>query len=182
MTQPASVQEVLSKLLDLLDRLGIRGALIGGLAVATWGSPRSTEDIDLLAEVAASQELEAALRAGGWRVSWHRGGSDDPIPLLLRLEWVHGGPEVDVICTTRPWERAILDRAVQVTLPGGARVPVVAPADLIVLKLMAGGPQDLVDVADLLRRPGAMPELEERAAERGVLDLLRSVRKAIETD
>ena len=159
MTQPASLQEVLSKLLDLLDRLGIRGALIGGLAVATWGVPRSTEDVDLLAELTASPELEAALRAAGWQASWQWGGSDDPIPLLLRLEWAHGGPEIDVILATRPWERAMLDRAVQVTLPGGRRVPVVTPEDLIVLKLLAGGPQDLIDVADLLGRCGPMPEL-----------------------
>ena len=182
MTQPASLQEVLSKFLDLLDREGIRGALIGGLAVATWGSPRSTEDIDLLAELAQSPELEDAMRAEGWRVSWHRGGREDPIPLLLRLESVHVGPKIDVICATRHWERAILDRAVQVTLPGGRRVPVVTPEDLIVLKLLAGGPQDLIDVADLLTRCGPMPELEGRAAERGVLDLLRRVRETIQTD
>lgn len=103
-------------------------------------------------------------------------------PLLLRLEWIHGGPEIDVICATRPWERAILDRAVQVTLPGGRRVPVVTPEDLIVLKLLAGGPQDLIDVTDLLTRCGTMPELDERATERGVVDLLQRVRETIRLD
>ena len=76
----------------------------------------------------------------------------------------------------------MLDRVVRVTLPGGRRVPVVAPADLIVLKLLAGGPQDLIDVADLLNRCGDMPELEGRAAERGALDLLQRVRETIQAD
>ncbi|MBI4381149.1 MAG: nucleotidyl transferase AbiEii/AbiGii toxin family protein [candidate division NC10 bacterium] len=182
MPGPVTLEEILSKVLDLLDKTGIRAALIGGLAVATWGSPRATEDIDLLAELAQSPELEGAIRADGWHVSWRRGGSDDPIPLLLRLEWIRGGPEIDVICATRPWERAILDRAVQVTLPGGRRVPVVTPEDLIVLKLLAGGPQDLIDVTDLLTRCGTMPELDERATERGVVDLLQRVRETIRLD
>ena len=182
MSQPLSLEQILLKVCDLLDRLRIRGALIGGLAVATWGSPRTTEDIDLLAEMTPSAEIDAAFRAEGWHPSWHHGGSEDPIPLLLRLKGGHGGPEIEVICATRSWERAMLDRAIRVVLPDGSRVPVVAPADLIVLKLLAGGPQDLVDVADLLRRCGAMPELEKRAAERGVLDLLRRVRETVETN
>lgn len=182
MNPPPSMEEILSKLVDLMDRIGVRSALIGGLAVATWGSPRATEDIDLLAEMTPSSELEGALQAEGWRLSWHRGGSDDPIPLLLRLKWAHGGPGVEVICATQPWERGMLGRAIRIVLPGGSRVPIVAPADLIVLKLLAGGPQDLIDVADLLSRCGPMPELEGRASERGVLDLLRRVRETVQTD
>jgi hypothetical protein len=37
------------------------------------------------------------------------------------------------------------------------------------LKLMAGGPGDMADVADLLERAGPLPELEKRATARGVL-------------
>lgn len=182
MTEPPSFEELLSRVAGLLDRMGIRSALIGGLAVATWGSPRATEDIDLLAELAPSAEVEAAAQAEGWRISWRRGGTDDPIPLLLCLEWLKGGPEVEVICATRAWERAMVHRAVPVVLPDGLRVSVVAPADLIILKLLAGGPQDLIDVADLLRRCSPMAGLEELAAERGVLDLLEQVRTTMNTE
>jgi len=182
MSQPLSLQQILSKLVDLLDRLKIRAALVGGLAVATWASPRATEDIDCLAEITPTSELEGALLGEGWHPSWHRSGGDDPIPLLLRLEWVHGGPGIDVICATRARERAMLDRSIRVVLSGGFSVPVVAPADLIVLKLLAGGPQDPIDVADLLRRCCIMAELDGRATERGVLDLLRRVRETIHAD
>jgi hypothetical protein len=181
MTRPSSFEEVLANIVDLLERIGIRSALIGGLAVATWGSPRATEDIDLLAELAPSAEVESAAQAEGWRTSWRRGGAGDPIPLLLRLEWLEGGPEVEVICATRAWERAMLHRAVPVVLPDGLRVSVVAPADLIILKLLAGGPQGLIDVADLLRRCSPMAGLEDLAAGRGDLDLLEQVRKTMNT-
>jgi hypothetical protein len=57
---------------------------------------------------------------------------------------------------------------------------VIAVEDLIVLKLLAGGPGDLADVADLLERAaGPLVDLKRRAAERGVLDLLRQVRASI---
>ncbi len=148
---------------------------MGGLAVATWGAPRATEDIDLLADVSPSPELDASLRAGGFQAEWRRGGPDDPIPLLLRLR-SPSGPEIDVVCATRAWEREMLARSIRVRIAGGLEIPVIALEDLIVLKLMAGGPGDLADVVDLLERAGPLPELEKRAAARGVSDLLRQVR------
>ncbi|HEX9709755.1 MAG TPA: hypothetical protein VGB42_07330, partial [Candidatus Thermoplasmatota archaeon] len=68
---------------------------------------------------------------------------------------------------------------VRVRIPGGSEVPVVTAEDLIVLKLLAGGPGDLADVAELLIRTGPLPDLDARAAARGVLDLLRRIRAAL---
>jgi len=148
---------------------------MGGLAVAAWGAPRATEDIDLLADVTASPELEASLHTAGFEAEWRRGAPDDPIPLLLRLR-SPSGPEIDVVCATRAWEREMLARSIRVRIAEGLEIPVVALEDLIVLKLMAGGPGDLADVVDLLDRAGSLTELDQRAAARGVADLLRQVR------
>lgn len=179
MTDDARFEETLGRVLGVFERAGVRHALIGGLAVAAWGAPRATEDIDLLADATPSPELDAALRAAGFEPEWRPGNADDPVPLLLRLRDAAGGPEVDVVCTTRRWEREALGRAVRVPIPGGLEIPVAAVEDLIVLKLLAGGPGDLADVADLLTRCGALPDLDARAAARGVLDLLRRVRESL---
>ena len=72
----------------------------------------------------------------------------------------------------------MLARSIRLRFPQGLEVPVLAIEDLIVLKLMAGGPGDLTDVADLLERAGSLPELETRAAARGVSGLLRRVRES----
>lgn len=175
MIQRGRFEDALANLSAIFQERGVAYALMGGLAVAAWGAPRATEDIDLLADVSPSQELDAALRARGFEAEWRRGAPDDPIPLLLRLR-SRSGPEIDVVCATRAWEREMLNRSIRLRFPQGLEIPVVAVEDLIILKLMAGGPPDLADVADLLQRVGPLPELEKRAAARGVLELLRQVR------
>ncbi len=179
MTGDARFEETLEGVLAVLRRTGIAHALIGGLAVAAWGAPRATEDIDLLADATRSPQLDTTLRQAGFEPEWRRGGPDDPVPLLLRLTQPAGGPEVDVVCATTAWEREALGRATRIRIPGGSEVPVVAVEDLIVLKLLAGGPGDLADVADLLTRSGPHPDLDERASARGVLKLLRQVRESL---
>ncbi len=178
MTPAGPFEDALARLASVFRQRGASYAVIGGLAVAAWGAPRATEDIDLLADIVPSDALEAALRAAGFLPEWRRGGPEDPVPLLLRLRRP-SGPEVDVLCASRPWEKAMLARAVRLGLSPGLEIPVVAVEDLIVLKLLAAGPQDLADVADLLDRAGPLPELEPRAAARGVLDLLRRVLASI---
>ena len=75
-------------------QLTLRFALLGGLAVSTWGVIRATEDIDIIADCEPSPIRSLALRAKikerledlGGSVEWRVGGYDDPIPLLLRVE------------------------------------------------------------------------------------------------
>ena len=178
MRERGRFEDALARLTAFFEEQRIPYAVIGGLAVAAWGAPRATEDIDFLADVRPSPEVEAAFRAAGFEVEWRRGGADDPVPLLLRLRSA-GGPDIDVICATRAWEREMLGRSIRVRVPEGPETGVIAVEDLIILKLMAGGPRDLADAADLLERAGPFPNLDRRAAERGVSDLLRQVRASI---
>jgi hypothetical protein len=70
----------------------IQFALIGGLAVATWGVIRATQDIDVLANsdpaplvnTTLRKELKDFLDRNGCHTEWRLGDADDPIPLLLR--------------------------------------------------------------------------------------------------
>jgi len=59
------------------------------------------------------------------------------------------GEQVDVLVGRSPWQAGVLERAVPHTV-ADARVPVASRADLVLLKLYAGGPQDAWDVAALL--------------------------------
>ena len=47
------------------------------------------------------------------------------------------------------WQREAVQRAIGVDVEG-TKIPVLHPEDLILMKLEAGGPQDLLDVQELL--------------------------------
>jgi hypothetical protein len=73
---------------------------------------------------------------------------------------------VDVVVGRSPWTRRILERRSQVHL-GNRTLPVVDRADLVLLKLYAGGPQDLLDARLLIAVDEAQirPLVEARLAE-----------------
>lgn len=137
----------------------IRIALIGGLAVSAWGAVRATQDIDLLADSDPSpirtprlrDDLKRFFEAQHCAVEWRVGDSDDPIPLLLRLDLgtAFSGPAVDILWAHRRWHQEALQRRVEIQ-SGKLRVFLLHPEDLILMKLDAGGPQDLLDVQSVL--------------------------------
>jgi hypothetical protein len=137
----------------------LRFALLGGLAVSTWGVVRATQDIDFLADSDPSPIRDLALRDKlanfidhqNCRADWRVGDFDDPIPLLLKIELpaALGNVGADILWAHKRWQREALVRAVGVVMDGGS-IPVLHPEDLILMKLDAGGPQDLLDVEQLI--------------------------------
>ena len=148
------LNEVLRKVVTVLDRLEIRHALIGGLAVAAHGSIRATKDVDLIIDLSlqAAPSLEQSLRDNGFQATFYRGAVDDPIAGVLRLTVPVAGAEVscDLLFASRAWQTRAVRNAVSIDL-GNHVVRVAQPADLFLLKLYAGGPQDLMDAAELLK-------------------------------
>jgi hypothetical protein len=57
---------------------------------------------------------------------------------------------IDIVVGWHPWQAAVVERATEAEIEGH-RVPVARAADLILLKLYAGGPQDAWDVVQLLQ-------------------------------
>lgn len=159
----------LQKLLQdasLALQIRIRFALIGGLAVAAWGVVRATQDIDLLADSNPSplkntdlqRRLERFLERRSCRAEWRVGGIDDPIPLLLRVEMPRPGRGIkaDILWAHKRWQRETLARTIRLSVLR-MEVVILHPEDLILLKLGAGGPQDLLDVEGLLsNRPSEL--------------------------
>jgi hypothetical protein len=81
-------------------------------------------------------------------VSIRRGGVDDPLAGVVRFT-APGEHPLDLVVGRSRWQEGVLARAHDALLEG-VRVPVAAPADLILLKLYAGGPQDAWDIVQLL--------------------------------
>ena len=95
------------------------------------------------------RETWQSLRDLGVSVDTRRGDAEDPLGGVVRLEQTGERP-VDVILARHGWQTRIIDRAQRP--PGGP--PIVSPPDLGLLKLYAGGTQDVWDIRELLRLPG----------------------------
>jgi len=141
---------LLARVCALLAAREIPHALIGAAALASVGISRSTFDIDLLTTDAAVLRDAAwdPLRSEGVSVDVRRGDRDDPLAGVVRCE-APGERPVDLIVGRQAWQARAVERA----RPQADGPPVVLPRDLVLLKLYAGGSQDVWDVRELLRLP-----------------------------
>lgn len=143
---------LLDRVAALLDERGAAHALIGAAALAAAGIARSTYDVDLLTLDAGILQPEywGELRAEGIAVDVRRGDAADPLAGVVRLERGLDRP-VDLIVGRHAWQARAIQRA---SRPQGG-IPIVLPRDLVLLKLYAGGTQDLWDIRELLQGPDA---------------------------
>jgi len=130
-----------------LDGRGIPHALIGAAALAASGVARSTLDLDLLTLDARvlDEAPWTSFRASGVDVEIRRGDADDPLAGVVRIAMAGERP-VDIVLGRYAWQRRAVERALR--LPDGGRV--VQARDLVLLKLYAGGAQDLWDIRQLV--------------------------------
>lgn len=167
-----------------LKDLGIPHALTGGWAVIAWGGVRTTSDLDILVLIGHPSRplINKAFQELGYQLEWRKGGSDDPIPEILRLTPRNDvdRPEIDFLLALKGFDLDALDRAVPVSL-GGWIMPVLRPEDLIAMKLSAGGGVDFQDVKSLLAIHAKTLDqalLENSCRRLKVSNLLRNIRGA----
>lgn len=137
-----------SALTRALEDAQVDYAVAGGLAVAIWGVPRATQDIDLLVPTVA---VEAAVSVGRMR-----GFTIDAFPMKFRdgteiRRITKPGGEVmltlDLMLVTENLQDAWASRQ-RVTVDGDP-IWVVSRDALIRMKAAAGRPRDLADVESL---------------------------------
>lgn len=136
-----------AEIVAYLDAHGVASAVIGGMALAVHGIARSTVDVDLLTDDA--RVLERSFWSGlgsAPPAEIRRGDAADPLAGVVRWDTEDA---VDLIVGRGRFASNIVGRRVFLEI-GGRKLPVVQAPDLILLKLAAGGPQDLLDVRLLL--------------------------------
>jgi hypothetical protein len=141
---------LLAQIVTALQGDGVPHALIGAAALAAHGVSRSTLDVDVLAVDPRCLEprLWDRLRSDGVNVELRRGDDADPLAGVVAFA-VAGERPVDLVVGKRAWQRSALARAEPGRF-GDVALPVVRAADLVLLKLFAGGPQDAWDISELL--------------------------------
>lgn len=146
----------------VMERLAIPYAVIGGVAVRAYGIPRPTYDLDFTISIPRHlmRELFDAVEADGYTVaeSYRAGWIDEVggMPLVKFRCYIQGqGVDVDVFLAETPFQRELLSRKQQVVTPDGATW-LASPEDIILLKLIADRPRDLVDIEDILFTQGEL--------------------------
>jgi hypothetical protein len=155
---------ILSALGAAFDRVGIGYMVVGGQAVLVRGEPRLTSDIDMTLAVGPDSvpRILAVLADLGMRPL-----PSDPVAFAKQTMVVPAaddatGVRIDLILSWTPFESEAIRRAEPVTVDGHT-YNVASAEDLVVMKILAGRPRDLEDVAGILQRhPGLDGEYVER--------------------
>lgn len=130
-----------------LDRKEICATLMGAAAMAPYGVGRTTFDFDLLTvsrDVLSSPFWEGV----HGEIDVRKGDFDDPLAGVVRCKR-RGQAQVDVVVSKYKYARDIVERAER-QMVAGVNVRVVQLADLVLLKLDAGGTQDKWDIDRIL--------------------------------
>jgi hypothetical protein len=140
------MQDPIAAIAERLRSSGVPFAVIGAAAMSARGFPRQTLDFDLL--TTERRVLDASFWSGLPEAApdVRHGDADDPLAGVVRFT----APEVDLIVGRYRWQAAALERAEELSVGGGRRLPVVTLADLILSKLFAGGYRDAADVRMML--------------------------------
>jgi len=142
-------------------------ALIGGHALAARGYPRFTFDVDILTvnRDVLQEDFWTELRGEGAEVAIRLGDSDDPLRGVVRIAFSDGAM-ADVVIGKYRWQQDLIERADLLDV-GDMQIDVPRSSDLILLKLFAGGPQDLADIRSILEtadRDAIIAEVRSRLA------------------
>lgn len=156
-----SPPEVLRAIARLAEKIGARWYLFGAHAVAIWGRPRMTADVDVTVEVDPSK-VTALLRAAREVGLVPR---ERDVELIARESRVvplqYGTPAipVDLVLSGPGLEETFHERAIRERV-GRVIVPVISPEDLVIAKLIAGRARDKEDVRGILAERSAELDLE----------------------
>ena len=143
-----TLSELLTRVCTSFAAQNIDSMLIGGMAVAMWVEPRSTDDCDMVVKVTKRYvtPLKQALIAAGARVTALE------MRWLFERPWIRlktAGPKLDLHRCLTPHDRAAFERGALVEREG-MRLRIATPEDLILYKLQAWRPHDRADIHELL--------------------------------
>jgi hypothetical protein len=176
------VDQALRDAVAVLERLGVTYAVMGGLAVRIWSIPRATRDVDITISAAADDvpRISAAFEELGYttpevyRTGWTDLVAEMP---LIKFRWysVAGELDIDVFLADTPYQKAYMERRLLADMDGFP-MWVVSAEDLVLLKLVAARPRDIIDVADILFMQGQLDEeyMRSWAKRLGIAEQLES--------
>ena len=130
-----SATEAIKTVAEIAKENGVDWALVGGLAMALYGSDRTTNDIDIIADKLLPFENQGLLRQGGERYLIKTNKK------AVAVDWIIRKDEFKKLF------QVALNEAVKI-----GDVPILTPEWLVILKFIAGRFKDQEDAVFLLSR------------------------------
>jgi len=161
----SNLEQMLRRMIDCFERLGLPYVVMGGLAVRIHALPRPTYDVDFTLSIPRSDlyKLFDAVQDMGLTVpsqylsGWVDEVADMPLVKFRTFLADGKGIDVDVFLAETDFQTNVMNNRLSVDLDGKP-IWVVKPEDLLLLKLLASRPRDLIDVADLIFIQGQLNE------------------------
>jgi hypothetical protein len=165
-----SIQTIQKRLLDV----SIPSVVIGGIAIAAWGEPRLTRDVDLkilLNREEATRLLKVLLPDYSPLIP-------DPAETIRKqgLVFVRDtlGTRLDLMLADTPYDRQAIQRGREIEINPGIAIHVCSPEDLIIYKLISTRLRDHEDAGSVIRRQG------DTLDDGYVMDWLRQFEQALD--
>lgn len=159
------MSEVLERLVlaaaGIEPRSGVRTCLIGGLARNLYAEPRATRDVDVIVDTPNATEILVHAPAIGLVAV------EAEVEVMARSQMTRlrlpdeltGKTKLDIIACSHEYYSRVLDRS-RVVEVLGTRIRAACAEDIVLLKVLAGRPQDRLDVDAIVQAQG---ELLDRA-------------------
>ncbi len=178
------LENSLKAMVACFEELKILYVVMGGLAVRIHALPRPTNDVDFTILLPRERlgEWFRAIEQLGYTVpeiyltGWVDQVAGMPIVKLRTFLEDGLGVDVDVFLAESDFQRSLIERRMRVEVDSQS-IFVVTPEDLLLLKLIANRPRDILDVQDLIFTQGQLDEsyLRYWAAALEITDRLEKV-------
>jgi hypothetical protein len=168
---PSPVADALADFARAVGALPVTWYVFGAQGAIVRGVARLTADVDvtvLLGSV-TPDDLVDALHRSGVELRVPRDDAFISATRVLPLVHVRTGLPVDVVLGGPGLEEDFARRAEMIDI-GGVEVPVATATDLVIMKMIAGRPKDLADVASLLALDPAIVDFEGARATLAVIE------------
>ena len=149
---PPHLVSAAQAVLAALDAARLPACLIGGMVVSRWGQATTDADFSVLAPYGDEEHvLDTLLTRFRPRTPGARAFALERRVFLLETA---DGVKIDVALAAFPFELEAIDTATSWKLAPGVALRTCSAEHLVVYKLVAARPQDLIDVEGIVRRQG----------------------------
>lgn len=155
---PPTVFEVFKRGAEALESIGAPYCLVGGLARGFYVEGRTTKDVDFAVAAPSESAVDAivfAMQSSGFLARQFFQRQETRELATVRFTLGETPTKLDLLFSTSGIEALAVSTATRREVDAGFEVPVVALPHYIAMKLIAGRPQDMNDVALLLPRATA---------------------------